>query len=230
VIHVRPNRVVLAPGVCAPSLVVVRVAQPGAGISHLQGDGGNSASLPGESTTYAVPTTAQGRPGCPGYTCMPLCRLLTTTPHSGPRVPAGSRSSLRPLHLRVRRSGKARAKCAARMRAHVSHSTTLSCPERSAARSDTLQSRGPCVSVLCHLLGPGSAPHRYALRRVRDTREAGAAPSHSVIASAAKQSGIFPRRQSGLLRCARNDEDEAAVRHNFTLTRTHRILGNRHSL
>ena len=31
----------------------------------------------------------------------------------------------------------------------------------------------------------------------------------SVIASAAKQSRVFPRRQSGLLRCARNDDVEA---------------------
>jgi hypothetical protein len=48
---VRQNRVVLAPGVCAPSLVVVRAVQPDPRISHLQGDGGNSASLPGEITT-----------------------------------------------------------------------------------------------------------------------------------------------------------------------------------
>jgi hypothetical protein len=51
VVRVRQNRVVLASGVCAPSLVVMCDAQPGAHISHLQGDGGNSASLPGESTT-----------------------------------------------------------------------------------------------------------------------------------------------------------------------------------
>ena len=51
VIGVRQNRVVLAPGVCAPSLVVVRLVQPGLRISHPQGDGGNSASLPGEITT-----------------------------------------------------------------------------------------------------------------------------------------------------------------------------------
>jgi len=51
VIGVRQNRVVLAPGVCAPSLVVVRVAQPGLRVSHPLGDGGNSASLPGESAT-----------------------------------------------------------------------------------------------------------------------------------------------------------------------------------
>ena len=51
VICVRQNRVVLAPGACAPSLVVMRVALPGSRISHLRGDGGNSASLPGEITT-----------------------------------------------------------------------------------------------------------------------------------------------------------------------------------
>jgi hypothetical protein len=51
VIGVRRNRVVLAPGVCAPSLAVMWVAQPGGRVSHPQGDGGNSASLPGESTT-----------------------------------------------------------------------------------------------------------------------------------------------------------------------------------
>ena len=47
---VRQNRVVLAPGVCALSLVVVCDVQPDAHISHLQGDGGNSAPLPGEIT------------------------------------------------------------------------------------------------------------------------------------------------------------------------------------
>ena len=51
VIGVRQNRVVLAPGACAPSLVVMCDVQPDAYISHLQGDGGNSASLPGEITT-----------------------------------------------------------------------------------------------------------------------------------------------------------------------------------
>ena len=50
VIGVRPNRVVLAPGVCAPSLAVMCIAQPGKHISHPQGDGGNSASLPGENS------------------------------------------------------------------------------------------------------------------------------------------------------------------------------------
>jgi hypothetical protein len=50
-ICVRRNRVVLTPGVCASRLVVMHVAQPGPCVSHLRDDGGNSASLPGESTT-----------------------------------------------------------------------------------------------------------------------------------------------------------------------------------
>ncbi|MFK4533851.1 hypothetical protein ABIA00_002034 [Bradyrhizobium ottawaense] len=51
VIGVRQNRVVLTPGVCASSVAVMGVVQPDASVSHPQGDGGNSATLPGESTT-----------------------------------------------------------------------------------------------------------------------------------------------------------------------------------
>ena len=45
------RRVVLAPGVCAPRLAVTLRADRARTVSHPQGDGGNSASLPGESTT-----------------------------------------------------------------------------------------------------------------------------------------------------------------------------------
>ena len=51
VIRVRQNRVVLAPGVCAPSVAVMWRPYRVRSISHPQGDGGNSASLPGESAT-----------------------------------------------------------------------------------------------------------------------------------------------------------------------------------
>ena len=50
VIGVRQNRVVLAPGVCAPSVAVMSRPDRGACVSHPQGDGGNSASLPGENS------------------------------------------------------------------------------------------------------------------------------------------------------------------------------------
>jgi hypothetical protein len=48
---VRQNRVVLAPGVCVPSVAVMWRPDRVRSISHPQGDGGNSASLPGESAT-----------------------------------------------------------------------------------------------------------------------------------------------------------------------------------
>jgi len=51
VIGVRPNRVVLAPGVCAPSLAVMWQPDRACASAISNGDGGNSASLPGESTT-----------------------------------------------------------------------------------------------------------------------------------------------------------------------------------
>jgi hypothetical protein len=51
VIGVRPNRVVLAPGVCAPSLAVMWQPDRACASAIRNGDGGNSASLPGESTT-----------------------------------------------------------------------------------------------------------------------------------------------------------------------------------
>jgi hypothetical protein len=57
---------------------------------------------------------------------------------------------------------------------------------------------------------PALRRNAYALQLVRDTRVSGDDAPCSVIASAAKQSGVFPRRDSGLLRCARNDDLERA--------------------
>ena len=63
---------------------------------------------------------------------------------------------------------------------------------------------------------------RIALRAIRATmpsrRGATTAATHSVIASAAKQSSMFPHKQPGLLRCARNDSVEAGVRYSITGT------------
>ena len=47
----RQNRVVLTPGACASSLAVMWRPDRVRRVSHPQGDGGNSASLPGESAT-----------------------------------------------------------------------------------------------------------------------------------------------------------------------------------
>ena len=91
VTRVRPNRVVLAPGACAPSLAVMRAVRPGTCISHPQGDGGNSASLPGESTTYAVPTIRAGKAGMFGlhlYAAVhSLCACLAQWTAGASRLP-----------------------------------------------------------------------------------------------------------------------------------------------
>ena len=60
---------------------------------------------------------------------------------------------------------------------------------------------------------PGSAAHRRRDAALRPGHESGVwrTFSQSVIASVAKQSRVFPRRDSGLLRCARNDGARGAV-------------------
>jgi len=84
----RRSRVVLTPGVCASSLVVMRVARPGAHISHPRGDGGNSASLPGESTKDTVKTIRAGKAGRSGETCgPPRVHLLWRTDLRVPAAP-----------------------------------------------------------------------------------------------------------------------------------------------
>ena len=202
--RVRPNRVVLAPGVCAPSLVVVRVAQPGARISHLQGDGGNSASLPGESTTYAVqPLRREGRD-----VWLHLYAAVQTShdnSHSGPRVPAGTRSSLRPLSF----EGEAMRQSSGEMR-----------------REDA----SPCRSLNDALVPRTLRERHLRCAACRDTERRAAHPCTPSLRAQRSNPESVRGRAVGLLRCARNDEDEAAVRHNFTLTRTQRILRNRHSL
>jgi hypothetical protein len=107
VTRVRPNRVVLAPGACAPSLAVMRAVRPGTCISHPQGDGGNSASLPGESTTYAVPTIRAGKAGMSPAVPFPAVQCSADYSwHGGSWEPAGSRPSLRPLSIEGRDGAK----------------------------------------------------------------------------------------------------------------------------
>src|SRR5947209_20425925 len=99
---------------------------------------------------------------------MPLCKFLTTTSHSGPRVPAGTRSSLRPLSFEGH-----------------GDEAKLGRTSRENARA--------CLQWTCELKQRLCHPH-------------------SVVASAAKQSRIPPRRRSGLLRHTRNDDVEAVAR------------------
>jgi hypothetical protein len=49
---------------------------------------------------------AQGMPGCSGCTCMLVCANHQRYLHTRPRVPAGTRHSLRPLDLRAKRQAQ----------------------------------------------------------------------------------------------------------------------------
>jgi len=51
----------------------------GTRITHPQGDGGNSATLPEESTKDTVKTIAQGRPGDRHHLSSTPCALLSHT-------------------------------------------------------------------------------------------------------------------------------------------------------
>jgi hypothetical protein len=108
VIGVRQNRVVLTPGVCASSVAVMWVARPGTRISHPQGDGGNSASLPGRAH-ISRKATAQGRPdvlASPVCCCAILLRQSRTVDRGCQPAP-GLPCAL--FQSRVRRPSKARA-------------------------------------------------------------------------------------------------------------------------
>ncbi|MET4273053.1 hypothetical protein ABIB68_002375 [Bradyrhizobium sp. F1.2.2] len=111
----RSSRVVLTPGVCASSPVVMRAARPGARISDLRGDGGNSASLPGESTKYTVNHRA-GKAGRLADLWSTPCAFLWRTDL---RVPAGARPSLRPCYREGDATRQSSGGYAARMRRRV---------------------------------------------------------------------------------------------------------------
>ncbi|MBB4392214.1 hypothetical protein GGD62_001282 [Bradyrhizobium sp. ERR14] len=95
----RRSRVVPAPGGLASSLGG-DVWPTGTRIDYPQGDGGNSATLPEESTKDTVKTIRAGKAGRSGETCSPpRVHLFWRTDL---RVPAGARPSLRPCLCRGR--------------------------------------------------------------------------------------------------------------------------------
>jgi hypothetical protein len=168
----------------ASSVAVMRSVQPGARILSRKATGATVQRSPGRAR-HKPSNHCAGKAGRYGFTCMPLCRFFTATSHSGPRVPAGARSSLRPLSIEGDARCKARAKCAARMSSHVNQPTTLSCPGRSAASLRRCAAEpGPMLqpSALCLL---GSRLCAAAL-------------------SAESRPGHRPRRQFTLRTCARS--------------------------
>ncbi len=84
----RRSRVVLTPGVCASSPAVMMRVRPDAHISYPQGDGGNSASLPEESTKDTVKTIRAGKAGRPASPVVHPCAFLSRTDLGCRRRPA----------------------------------------------------------------------------------------------------------------------------------------------
>jgi hypothetical protein len=128
-----------------------------------QGDGGNSATLPEESATYAVkPLRREGRMF--GRTCMPLCICSSRNSRTADRgCPAGTRSSLRPLFSEgARRTQDSGEIC--REDAEVCLQSNLSCPGRSAALLAVRWKAGAHVATTVRdPMGPGSAQQRQGV-------------------------------------------------------------------
>ncbi len=135
-----------ARGLCVKSCGDVAV-QPGARISHLHGDGGNSASLPGESTKDTLkPSRREGR--AIRRTCGPprvhFCRARTCGCQPAPGLPCALVST------RAMRRSKTRAERAARPR------TLVRCLDRISARRPVI----PLSLSSPGLTGRPSTPRR----------------------------------------------------------------------
>jgi hypothetical protein len=169
-IGVRQNRVVLAPGVCAPSVAVMwRPDRARASIVR-KATGAIVQRSPGRARHKPFqPLRREGRDVPVAlFSAMRSTRSLLLAWRSTGAT--GSRPSLRLLSIqRAKRSGKARAS-KPRGCDPMSIIHRRSCPGRSAARSDALQSRGPCISERCGSPGPGSAQQR---------KSAAARPGHA---------------------------------------------------
>ena len=88
---------------------------------------------------------------------------------------------------------------------------SLTRPGRAATRERCCAGSGDTAE--CGEMGPGSAAHRKgaALRPGHESWSVAHRRLNIVIASAAKQSRIPPRPQTGLLRCARNDGARGSI-------------------
>ena len=89
--------------------------------------------------------------------------------HQGARAARSSRSTPRSTTPSPRRSSRSAAEARKTPRRRAVQAGVASCPGRSAARSGALQTRDPGVFRGAANRGPGSAMHRFALHRVRDT-------------------------------------------------------------
>ena len=161
---------VLTPGVCASRLAVMQ-RPTGARIDHLQGDGGNSASLPGESTKDTVKTIRAGKAKRSATPVIhPVCILRKRTDLRVPPAPGLPCALWHPWGgKRNYSSGETRrGNAAACLRSEeryvipTSPLASISCPGRSAAslRRGAAEPGPMQLRYARALLGPGSAQQR----------------------------------------------------------------------
>jgi hypothetical protein len=95
-VSVRQNRVVLAPA-AGVKFCGDASAQPGATVSAIRKATGATELVSPGRARHKPSNHCAGKAGMSRLPCMPLCICFAHFSHSGPRVPAGARSSLRPL-------------------------------------------------------------------------------------------------------------------------------------
>ncbi|MDD1534312.1 hypothetical protein C7U89_13950 [Bradyrhizobium sp. WBOS4] len=163
---------VLAPGVCAPSVAVMWRPDRARASAIRKATGAIVQRSPGRARHKPFqPLRREGRDvsGCP---VLRYAAAHAVCPwHGGPwELPApGLPCAL--FQLRGRSDKQSSGEQAARTRPHVNHSP-LSCPGRSRSTlfGDALQSRGPCISECAACWVPAPRSSARALQRVRDTQ------------------------------------------------------------
>ena len=92
------------------------------------------------------------------FTCMPLCSSLRVLSHSGPWVPAGTRSSLRPLHRGgSRKQQNSGAKCRENADLCVIEPKKMVLPDRIELSTSPLPMECSTTELRQHVLGQESA-------------------------------------------------------------------------
>jgi len=163
--------VVLTPGVCASSLSGDAAANRRAHRSFSQGDGGNSASLPGESTKDTVKTIRAGKAKRSATPVIhPVCIVRKRTDLRVPQAPGLPCALWHPLGGKRQqasgRSCRGNAKACPRLEERcvvpTSSFAPISCPGRSAASLRRCAAEpGPMQQRWAPAtLGPGSAQQR----------------------------------------------------------------------
>ncbi|MGX1322950.1 hypothetical protein AB7M17_006403 [Bradyrhizobium sp. USDA 377] len=164
---VRQNRVVLAPGVCAPRLAVMCPARPGGASAIRKATGAIVHRSPGRAR-HKSSNHCAGKAGC---LASPVCRCAasrsaifaqwTVGASRHPAFPAPSALLRAATEAKLGQNAPRECETARTMRVAVRGKFGLSCPGRSAAPLRRCAAEpGPMQQQNVRRLGPGAAPQR----------------------------------------------------------------------